>query len=80
MNNDFLFMMYVMEQEGEIPTHSGKINKFIHLLAQSNDPNDPEIQSECANQADLDPTFLTPEEIEYIEKEVQHFFEWYNNR
>ena len=48
-----------------------KIEAFINLLAQSEDPNSPTCQYGCAATANLDPNSLTPDEQDYIEREVE---------
>ena len=64
------FWLYSMEQEGDLPTRQGKINKVIKLLAQSADPNDFATQCAVYNTARIDSDTFTDSEINYIEKEV----------
>lgn len=71
MLNDPAFMMYVLEQEGEIDTRQGKINKFIKILAMTDDPNDVETQFKCASQVGLNFSSLSSDECSYIESEVE---------
>lgn len=64
------FWLYAMEQEGELSTRQGKINKVIKLLAQSADPNDFATQCAAYNAARIDSDTFTDSEINYIEREV----------
>lgn len=64
------FSCFAMESEGDLPTHRGKIEKVINLLAQSSNPNDFDIQNAVFNLAGLDSDTLTSNEVEYIENEV----------
>lgn len=64
------FWLYAMEQDGELPTRQGKINKVIKLLAQSADPNDFATQCAVYNAARIDSDTFTDSEINYIEREV----------
>ena len=50
--------------------HKDAIEAFIYRLARADDPNDTDTQREIANEVGLDWQLLTPDEIEYIEKEV----------
>ena len=50
--------------------HKDAIEAFIHRLARTPDPNDTDTQREIADEVGLDWQLLTPDEIEYIEKEV----------
>lgn len=52
------FMLYMMEQEGELDTYEGKINKAIKYLAHSSDPTD-----ECELYAALDYAGLRPGDV-----------------
>ena len=64
------FWLYAMEQDGELPTRQGKINKVIKLLAQSADPNDIATQCAVYNAARIDSDTFTDSEINYKEREV----------
>ena len=68
-DKDMPFILYAMECEGDIPTHKGKINKFIKLLHQYNCDYDPLTQEHCARLAGIN-FELTEEEKLFIEKEV----------
>lgn len=72
---NFPFMMYAAEQEGDTPTRTGKIQKFIKLLALTPDPNDVDRQYELAAVCELNPESLTADEINYIEREVSRLIE-----
>lgn len=72
---NFPFMMYAAEQEGDIPTRTGKIQKFIKLLAQESDPNNIDRQYDIAYTCGLDPNSFTASEINYIEREVSRLIE-----
>ena len=50
--------------------HKDAIEAFIYRLARTPDPNDTDTQREIADEVGLDWQLLTPDEIEYIEKEV----------
>jgi hypothetical protein len=50
--------------------HKDAIEAFIYRLARAADPNDTDTQRELADEVGLDWQLLTPDEIEYIEKEV----------
>jgi len=50
--------------------HKDAIEAFIYRLVRTPDPNDTDIQSEIADEVGLNWQLLTPDEIEYIEKEV----------
>ena len=63
-------MAYQMECCGDLPTHRGKIERFINKLANSLYANDVEIQHSLARECGLDMDDLTFEEIDYILKEV----------
>ena len=62
MNDDFVFMMYVCEEQ--------KKEDFIDALAQSADPNNLTIQHAIAERIGLDLNTLSRGDIEYIESEV----------
>ena len=70
MDTNMGFWLYAMEQDGELPTRQGKINKVIKLLAQSVDPNDFATQCAAYNAARIDSDTFTDSEINYIEREV----------
>ena len=72
---NFPFMMYAAEQEGDISTRTGKIRKFIKLLALTPDPNDVEKQYKLAMICELDTNSLTANEINYIEREGSRLIE-----
>lgn len=50
--------------------HKDAIEAFIYHLARKADPNDTDTQREIADEVGLNWQLLTPDEIEYIEKEV----------
>lgn len=50
--------------------HKDAIEAFIYRLAQVDNPNDTDTQRELADEVGLNWQLLTPDEIEYIEKEV----------
>ena len=50
--------------------HQQQIEDFIDALAASPDPNDWTCQCAAAGAANLDPSTLTSDEREYIEREV----------
>lgn len=52
------FMLYAMEQEGELDTKESKINKAIQLLKSSSDPTD-----ECELYSALDYAGLRPGDV-----------------
>lgn len=52
------FMLYAMEQEGELDTKESKINKAIRLLKSSPDPTD-----ECELYSALDYAGLRPGDV-----------------
>ena len=55
---DPLFMLYAMEQEGELETKESKINKAIKLLRLSTSPID-----ECELYSTLDSVGLRPGDV-----------------
>ena len=63
-------MAYQMECCGDLPTHRGKIERFINALAHTLDADDVEVQLAVARECGLDMDDLTFEEIDYILKEV----------
>lgn len=65
-------MAYQMECCGDLPTHRGKIERFINELSNSLDVNDEDIQQSLARVCGLDLDDLTFEEIDYILKEVSN--------
>ena len=50
--------------------HKDAIEAFIYRLAREADPNNTDTQREIADEVGLNWQLLTPDEIEYIEKEV----------
>ena len=50
--------------------HKDTIEAFIRRLAFADDPNDTDTQRKLADEVGLDWHLLTPDEIEYIEREV----------
>lgn len=74
MLNDPAFMMYMLEQEGEIDTRQGKINKVIKILSQSANPNDEMTQMIAFDSVGLNGYSLSNSEIEYIEREVANLW------
>ena len=68
MFNDHGFMMYVLEQEGEIDTRIGKLNKAAKMLRNSIDKRRPEIQQAVFGQCGL--SNITLDELAYIRKEA----------
>ena len=65
-------MAYQMECCGDLPTHRGKIERFIDALANVPDANDIGVQYSLAREYGLDMDDLTFEEIDYILKEVSN--------
>lgn len=63
-------MAYQMECCGDLPTHRGKIERFIDALTHTLYANDVEVQFAIARECGLDIDDLTFEEIDYILKEV----------
>jgi hypothetical protein len=78
MINDLPFMMYAAECEGDMPTRTGKINRFIKLLAAAPNPNDLTVQSRVAKNCDIDLYSLNLTERKYIESEVNRLLEGRN--
>jgi hypothetical protein len=68
---DRAFMLYAMEQEGDLPTRQGKINNFINQLSAAADNKDPYVQERIRNMTGIDDLMLTPDEIQYIEDNVR---------
>lgn len=64
------FMLYAMECEGDLSTRTSKIEKFIKLLAASDNPNDPVTQYNICDQVGLDSNSFTEKEIKYIEEKT----------
>ena len=54
--------------------HQQQIEDFIDVLAASDDPNDSDAQYAAARCVGLDPSSLTSDEVEYIEREVANRF------
>jgi len=50
--------------------HKDAIEAFIYRLARASEPNDTDTQREIADEVGLNWQMLTPDEIEYIEREV----------
>lgn len=50
--------------------HKDAIEAFIQRLIFADDPNDTDTQRGIADEVGLNWQLLTPDEIEYIEKEV----------
>ena len=67
---DMPFMLYAMEQEGDLPTRQGKINKAIRMLKQHPDRNHPDVQADILACCGLTHADLTWEDIQYINLEV----------
>ena len=68
MFNDPGFMMYVLEQEGELDTRQSKLNRAAKMLRNSIDKYRPEIQQSVFCQCGL--TNITLDELDYIRKEA----------
>ena len=69
ITNDVPFMMYILEQEGELDTYQGKINRIIKNLRQ----RPPEEQDETAVHEEAVAAGLynlTDQEVEEILREV----------
>lgn len=60
MFNDAAFMLYAMEQEGELDTRTSKINRAIKELRKSVNRNDPVVRASVYQHCGL--TNLTPGE------------------
>lgn len=69
---DTQFMLYAMEQEGDLPTKLGKLNKFIKLMRLNGFPAGYDEQLELFSAANLDPSTLTSEDFDYIEKQLNN--------
>ena len=65
-------MLYAMEQEGDLPTRTGKIQKVIKLLAAQGPIlcNDFKTQCEIYDLVGIDSDTFTEREINYIQREV----------
>lgn len=62
------FLLYAMEQEGELETRQGKLNRAAKMLRNSIDKRKPEIQQAIFNQCGL--SNITLDELAYIRKEA----------
>lgn len=64
---DMAFTFYAMEQEGDIYTHDGSLNKLCSLIRENYDElsNDPDFIYELENEAYVDWN-LTPKDLDYI--------------
>ena len=69
---DFDFMLYAAEQEGDIPTKTGKINKLIRLLKEDeSDVINTNLFLDKLAESGLTPIDLTSEDFEYIRRKVE---------
>lgn len=68
MFNDPGFMMYVLEQEGELDTRQGKLNRAAKMLRNSIDKHRPEVQQAVFGQCGL--TNMTLDELAYVRREA----------
>ena len=67
-------MLYAMECEGDLSTRTSKIEKFIKLLAASDNPNDSAIQYIICKQVGLDSNSFSEKEIRYIEEKTSKIY------
>ena len=67
---DNIEMAYQMECVGDIPTKRGKMEKIIRLLAETDDPNNLEVQNNIFTSVGLNIEDLTSAEIQYMENEI----------
>ena len=51
-----------------------KIEKFINLMTNSDNPNDPNFQINCLTSAGLAPSDLTPAEWAEVEARINNHF------
>ena len=65
------FMLYAMEQEGELDTHESKINKAIKYLSRSYNPEDLLEQYSAFERAGLAPGDLSSADIDRIVREAK---------
>ena len=68
--NNTAFSLYAMENEGDLPTRRGKIERVIKELLASDNPGDFQDQSNIYDKVGIDSDTFTDEEINYIETEV----------
>lgn len=62
------FILYALECDGQLDTRQSKLNYFIRLLRDADDPNDPSEQEAALEEAELD--YLTEEEVEYVTRRL----------
>lgn len=62
MYGDSMFLCYA--------SHNQKIEDFIDLLAEADDPNDEATQDNLAARVGLTWSWLSDDELRYIEREV----------
>lgn len=65
------FGLFVLEQEGEVDTHEGKINKAIKYLSRSYNPDDLCEQYSAFERAGLAPGDLSSADIDRIVREAK---------
>lgn len=68
MIDNFWEYLYVAEEEGNIPTRRGKMNKVIKLILEN--PEDVSSYIDKFEEAGLDISTMTKSEMEYITKEI----------
>lgn len=67
---DFAEMFYQMECCGDISTRAKQLNLFIETLLNSDDPNDPDVQEDVAEQCGFTLSSLSQADINYINKRL----------
>lgn len=68
MSLDKTFVLYAMEQEGDLNTRQGRINRAIKMLAANSNRNDSDVQDNIFETCGVDN--FTQKELKYIHKEV----------
>ena len=68
--NNTAFSLYAMENEGDLPTRRGKIERVIKELLASDNPGDFQVQCAIYDKVGIDSDTFADEEINYIETEV----------
>ena len=67
-----LFMAHAMEQEGDMSTRTGKIQKVIKLMVAAGPDRCNDFQVQCAiyDEVGIDSDTFTDSEVNYIQREV----------
>ncbi len=69
------FTMFAMEQEGDLLTRQGKINRVIKLMVEAGHMcNDFATQCSIYDEVGINSDTFTDDEVEYIEREVAKHF------